>query len=582
MSQRYLVHYQVSPENFGTHLLRVIITVRNPPAIINANMPKWIPGSYKIRDYARNVINVQAKTATGDSVKFIKTKPSQWQFHCNQQNFTIEYSVYAFDLSVRGAYLDDQRLFLNHCAVFMDLTEFSDQPRSIEVVTPPEWEQFTTLSKKDGLYNAPNYNVQNEHPIECSQHFLNTSVEVNGIAHQMTYTGVLKDDYCIEAMAADVGKICTTQMQLFGGSPLSQYHFLTFLAPNCYGGLEHLDSTALMASPEMMLRDESKRHRQYIDFLGLCSHEYFHLWNIKRLRPKTLMPYQLDDEQPTEMLWMFEGFTSYYDELMLCRSGVIDADTFLNRLAETIGKVTTLPGRFKQSLAESSFDAWIKLYQADANARNFMISYYSKGSLFACYLDLWLRLNSNNQTSLDDVMRDLWQRFACNDKGIDETDVLNVCKRHIASEKQQMLDTIFKQYLHGTDDLPLAEILAQFAIEYSTSIGKVDGHDKTTDPGFNLKNGVITTIDEGSQAAKLGLSINDKLIAIDNQPLDTIDCNQALYCQTAGQSIKLSYARLGQLYSKVITLSAAKETNVQLKRTTKTPLNDGWLACWLK
>lgn len=588
------LHYKIAVKNFGAHVFHVSIKIKNTDKTVTASMPRWIPGSYKIREYARNIFNINAQTCTGKPIAIAKDGTAKWQFAANGEDLIIQYSVYAFDLSVRGAYLDDTRFFFNHCAVFMDVENHSEQQRFIEIATPDTWTIFTTLPKLDRqlgdkqlgnqqnhCYMANSYAEQIDFPVECSQDFLTTDFEVEGIPHQMTYTGRLNDDYLLEQTAQDVEKICQAQIKLFNGLPLDCYHFLTFLAPNVYGGLEHLNSTALMASPAMMLTDNTNRHDKYIDFLGLCSHEYFHLWNIKRLCPKDFMPYKLDAEQPTEMLWLFEGFTAYYDELMLCRSGVIGPAQFLQRLGQTISRVIALPGRFQQSLAESSHDAWVKLYHADENARNFMISYYSKGSLFACYLDLWLRKNSDNQSSLDTVMQILWRNFACQQKGVSEPDVIAVCKTLVNVHYHPELLTLFNDYIHGIDDIPLADILPDFAIDYIIDYERINGNPKTSEPGFKLKDSQIIAIDIDSEAAKIGLSVQDKIIAINNQPIDNIDINKTLYQQPMGKEINLSYSRLGQIYSKTLTLAEPQKSHVHLQKVLDNDLNKDWLACWI-
>lgn len=336
-----------------------------------------------------------------------------------------------------------------------------------------------------------------------------------------------------------------------------------------------------MAAPEMMLTDNNNRHSRYIDFLGLCSHEYFHLWNVKRLRPKDFMPYKLDAEQPTEMLWLFEGFTAYYDELMLCRSGVIDAAEFLTRLAKTISGVISAPGRLQQNLAESSYDAWIKLYQADENARNFMVSYYTKGSLFACYLDLWLRLHSDNQHSLDEVMRRLWQQFALQNKGVVEADVITICKTLVSKDKTTEIDALFKNYIHGCDDIPLVEIFKAFAINVEKRAELVGTKEKTCESGFKLKDNIIQSINSDSTAAKAGLSVKDKLIALNDYPIDSVNADELLYLQLPDKKISITYSRLGKIYRKDIRLDEPKLNQIKLTQAKTTDLNSDWLACWL-
>ncbi len=463
-----MLHYTIKPKNLGAHLIHVRIHIPAGESLITARLPKWIPDSYKIRDYSRHL---QAFTATANdlALTWYKSDSDTWIIESDGNAVVIEYDIYAYDLSVRGAYLDDTRFFFNHCCVCLDISHLSRQKRRIDIKTLADWRIFTALdsdkTKGEGHYIADNYEQQIDCPVESAAHYLYREFYAGGVRHAVIFTGTLSDDYDMDGITRHLKNICMAEIQLFGGSPLDKYLFMTYLEPNQYGGLEHKNSVAQLSAPAMMMKKGEALSDKMVDFMGLCSHEYFHLWNIKRLQPKDFQPYDLYREQHTEMLWMFEGFTSYYDEFFLLRAGVVDDKTFLTRQAKNLNRVLAVPGRKLQPLAASSFDAWTKLYQADANSSNHMVSYYSKGAVFALYLDLFLRLYSQAQYSLDDVMRYLWQNYGSKAIGIDESSVFTACQRLLAIDKHQLLTEVFAEGLHGTTDFAFDDILQHFGVE---------------------------------------------------------------------------------------------------------------------
>lgn len=598
------LHYDIAVKNTGAHLIDVQITIAQSDHDVIAKMPKWIPGSYKIRDYARHVQAFAAYDTDNHPLSWQKTDGDTWQIHSGNQPLTITYQIYAYDLSVRGAYLDDQRLFLNPCCVCLDIIHLSNQPRTITVTPPGPWPCFTQLiphlipnspnplgssnqhvaaDTTSKTYYAENHDLLIDSPIESAQHTMQQTVSVAQIPHHVVFTGRLLPDYDITRISASIAAICQAQIQLFNGTPLTNdYHFMTYIEPNLYGGLEHLHSTALMASPEMILRQDAPLDKPTIDFLGLCSHEYFHLWNIKRLRPTDYLHYDLYQPQHSEMLWLFEGFTSYYDEVFLRRANIIDEATFLDRQASNLSRVLATPGRHLQSLAESSFDAWTKLYQADNNSRNHMVSYYSKGAIFALYLDLWLRLHTQNQASLDDLMRWLWQHYGQDNRGIDEMDAMAGCKQLVSADKHTDLERLFNTGIHGTQDLPLADILTNFGIDYELSPGKTKNQVHTSEPGFRISknsrhNIDITFLDSLSHAAQVGVSVDDEIIAINHQHIASLDTTAVLFTNQPGESIQLTLNRRGRLFEKHVILAPPAATQVTLKATQQTALGQAWL-----
>ncbi|MFA5522503.1 MAG: PDZ domain-containing protein [Castellaniella sp.] len=426
MNQNTLL-YRLCPADPAGHRFTVQLHIPEPdPDGQEVFLPAWIPGSYLIRDFARQVETLSA-SANGHPVAVQKLDNHRWRCAPCEGPLEISTVVYAWDLSVRSAHLDESHAFFNGTSVFLGVEGQTDKPCRLQLEAPPHtdrWRVYTSLpadgAAQDGFgdYLAPDYDALVDHPVEMGEprviEFL-----AHGARHRLVFTGCVPN-LDLERIAADVQKICEAQMALFEPeSPRAAfldssecYDFLTMVTQDGYGGLEHRASTALLtARHHLPVRGRDAADPGYQDFLGLVSHEYFHTWNVKRIKPAAFVPYAFTRENFTQLLWVFEGFTSYYDDLMLLRAGVISQDDYLKRLGKVIAGVERGPGRHKQSVAESSFDAWTRFYKQDENSPNALVSYYTKGSLVALGLDLLLRRESGNTRSLDDVMRLMWQRY---------------------------------------------------------------------------------------------------------------------------------------------------------------------------
>ncbi len=581
-------HYTIKPKNLGAHLIDVTITAAAQGETLTAKLPKWIAGSYKIRDYSRFVQCFQANTPAGEALNWRKLDSDTWQIETpSQGEVAIRYEVYAYDLSVRGSYLDDTRFFFNHCCVAFDIVEYSDMARTIDIYSVDDWRIFTALPLVEGeahRYRADNYLHQIDCPVESASNYYHSEFALNDVRHEVVFTGHVDDNDDIDAMTAHIQRICQVEMRLFGGTPLDKYLFLNYIEPKQYGGLEHKNSVAQMASPDMLMKKGQALSERMIDFLGLCSHEYFHLWNVKRLQPKDFQPYDFYREQNTEMLWFFEGFTSYYDELFLLRAGVVNAETFLQRQAQNLSRVLAVPGRLVMPLASSSFDAWTKLYQADANSPNNMVSYYSKGAVFALYVDLFIRKHSDGKHSADDVMRHLWDHFGAKGVGIDEDDVFAVCAQFIPSEAHTALAETFVNGLHGTQDLPLDTLLSEFGVTYranppQTAHQGIQTH--TSDSGMRLNEaGKIVFLNAQSHAAQVGVSVDDVVLAINHQQCQSANVHALLNQGRAGEERHLTLSRRGRVFEKTIQLAEVDHHRITFTLGQANHLSDGWLAVW--
>lgn len=379
-----------------------------------------------VREFARNIVTLRAFNDAGRKVRVEKTDKHAWQAAPVKGALTLRYEVYAWDMSVRAAHLDDTAGFFNGTSVFLSPLGFEDAPCVVDIQKPAgpqfrNWRVATALTEARatkrygfGEYTAQNYDELIDHPVTLGEFELAT-FKAHGVPHDIVIAGrVIGLD--MARLSADLQRVCEAQIALFEPrskkAPMDRYVFMTQAVTDGYGGLEHRASTALICNrSDLPVTGRDETTDGYRTYLGLCSHEYFHTWNVKRIKPAVFAPYDLTQENYTSLLWLFEGFTSYYDDLMLVRSGLIKEADYYTLLGKTIGGVLRGSGRLKQTVAESSFDAWVKYYRQDENAANAIVSYYTKGSLVALAFDLTIRAQTQNRKSLDDVMRLLWQRY---------------------------------------------------------------------------------------------------------------------------------------------------------------------------
>jgi len=420
--------YRICAKNPEAHLYEVSVTVAVPDATGQAfTMPAWIPGSYMIRDLSRHVVSIHA-SADGEAVDLTKVDKSTWQSDPCEAPLTVTLQIHAYDPGVRGAHLDTTHGFFDGACVFPEVVGQQDNECRVEIAPPPgplgaDWRLATSMRRigatpyEFGHYVADDYAELIDHPVEMGTIVIG-EFEACGIPHTIAVRGHANFD--MARICHDLRKLCECQLGFLGKPDnLDRYLFLLAVSESGYGGLEHRWSSALACSrKDLPRRGIAKVTEDYRKLLGLCSHEYFHLWNIKRMKPERFVPYDLSREVHTGLLWVFEGITSYYDDLFLVRSGVISTGHYLELLAKTITRVQRTLGRFQQNIEESSFDAWTRLYKPDSNSSNATISYYTKGSLLALALDLTIRKESAGKHSLDDVMKACWARFGQSGEGM--------------------------------------------------------------------------------------------------------------------------------------------------------------------
>jgi predicted metalloprotease with PDZ domain len=467
------VSYRIHPSNPAAHLFEVSCTVHDPDHNGQVfSLPAWIPGSYMIREFAKNIVELHAE-AEGQPVAVRKLDKDTWQCDPCQGPLTVTTLVYAWDLSVRAAHLDTVHGYFNGTSVFL-MVHGQEQRQCIVDIQPPHGEEFAnwrvatamncdqSMTHGFGTYRAANYDELIDHPVEMGE-FTLAVFEACGVSHEIAITGRHRAD--TDRLCADLAKVCTQHIRFFGEpAPFDRYVFLIMVVGEGYGGLEHRASTSLLCSRNDLPRaGETEVSESYRTFLGLCSHEYFHAWNVKRIKPAAFVPYDLRREAHTTLLWAFEGITSYYDDLALVRSGLITRESYLELLAQTVTRVWRAGGRHRQTLAESSFDAWTKFYRQDENGPNAIVSYYTKGALAALALDLTIRLDTGGAKSLDDVMHALWHCYGRTGKGVPEDGIERLAKEVTGLD----LDNFFDRTIRGTRDFPLADLLEQFGIEFT-------------------------------------------------------------------------------------------------------------------
>lgn len=674
------IHYAILPLDPGAHLFEVTVWIKSPsPSGQQLSMPTWIPGSYLIREFARHVDSVSAHaipialyeqvhagtgTATGSQtgrekgkrpssrtatmtpgatrkalnnaahpIDIRKISKNTWQAEPISdpgRGLLVRYQVYAWDLSVRTAHLDNSHGFFNGSSVFFCVRSQENAPCTVDILPPEgsafeDWRVATTLppvqseataatratlksapksethdarsalsasARPDtmqpprgrtsraahnntgthenaetnigefGRYRAANYDELIDHPVEmgCFQlaHF-----ETGGCRHEIAITGRVDIDF--GRLIGDLKPVCQAQIDMFEPksrrAPIDRYLFMTMAVGDGYGGLEHRASTALICSRnDLPWPGMEGMPGGYQTFLGLASHEYFHTWHVKRIKPACFDPYDLERETFTALLWVFEGFTSYYDDLMLVRAGVIDENAWLKLMEQNIRRVAAMPGHRLLSVAESSQDAWIKYYRPDENTINAVSSYYVKGALVAMCLDLTIRQKTRSQRSLDDVMRLMWQRYGRNfyaephqGQGILEDEMPSLIREATGLNLSRQI----RAWAYGTDDLPLAACLKPFGLKLAI--------DKASQPAawlgarVAMKEGELTvnSAERGGPASNAGLSAGDKLVAIGGLRATETGLKALLSRKRAGDEVDVVAFRRDELLSTRVRLGQA-------------------------
>lgn len=604
-----MIRYTIKPVHPEAHLLQVGLEISDPGAsALTLYLPSWIRGSYMVRDFVRHIVSIRAQS-NGQAVDLVKQDKQTWLTATPVDgSLKVIYQVYAWDLSVRAAHVDTTHCYFNGPCVFLGIKGRESDRCKVEIQSPDgeeyaSWKVAVSMqalavdSNGFGRYEAPDYETLLDHPVEMSD-FATREFQVREKLHRFVISGRQNGD--LERICNDLVKICDETAALFQELPVEEYLFLLWVVGNGYGGLEHQNSTSLMISrdslPTKTMQQVTPGYRR---LLGLCSHEYFHLWNVKRITPEVFLREGMTHEVYTRQLWIFEGITSYYDELILLRSGVIETKDYFEMVAEGVTRVMRGAGRLRQTLEESSFDAWTKFYKQDENASNAIVSYYAKGALVAMLLDLTIRLRSEGRTSLDDVMRVLWQRYGKPGIGLEE----RAFEQLVDEVTGLQFHADFDRWIRSTDELSLAETLQAFGVELyllpaksSSDLGSVAEARPEIENGKPVLGAkwaqqttalLLQQVYDGGAAQIAGLSAGDEIVAVDGLRMDASKLESYLAQLPADSRIVIHVFRRDELMQfEVRPLPAPADTccfylpsDIDEKRSR---LRDDWLCGYAK
>lgn len=542
------IAYTVSMSKPSTHLLEVEMRLRWPqmPAQAELKMPVWTPGSYLVREYARHIQDFAVKDANGKELAWRKINKNTWQVDAaGAKEIVATYRVYANELTVRTNELNDDHAFWNNAALLMFVKDQLKAPSTVTVRPANNWKIATGLSPVSGRTNAfraENFDILYDSPFEVSN-FKEIAFSVEGKPHRVVMSG--EGNYDLNKVAADVSKIVEQAYKIFGELPYDNYTFIVNLRGG--GGLEHLNSTAIQYN-----RFGFKPESRYQGFLGLVAHEYFHAFNVKRIRPDALGPFDYENENYTKLLWVAEGGTAYYEGVLLRRAGLTTDDEFLSGKASTITQLQRQPGRFATSLEEASFDAWIKYYRQDENAVNNQISYYDKGDIANMMLDITIRSASGGAKSLDDVMRYLYTNVYKKGRNYTPTDYQKAAELMAG----RSLDDFFSKYVRGTDDIDYNSIVAGIGLALVAS--EPNAGQAYIGADLTEANGQLTirSIPAGTPAYEQGLNTGDQIVAIDGYRATNTSLQSYVGERKPNDKVRLTVFRFDKLRDIDFTLGA--------------------------
>ncbi len=543
-------NYRLSIPEPENHLLEVELAIADwQDEFIDLKMPVWTPGSYLVREYARHLQDFEATDATGKPLPWQKISKNHWQIKCDNSDHSINsiikirYRIFCNELTVRTNHIDRTHAFLTGAAVFMYVPEHQQQAYMVEIGKIKEdWQIATSLPAVENTKNtfyAKDFDALVDSPFEIGIHH-RYEFKVLDKPHSYVVWGEHNAD--MQRIIKDTAEIVAVEAEIFGGLPYDRYDFILH-ASNGFGGLEHKNSTVLLYNRLGFRKEES-----YLQFINLVAHEFFHTWNVKRIRPKALEKFDYDQENYTSSLWFSEGTTSYYDQIFPLRAKLYDAKHYLKLVSKAITRLQTTFGRNVQSLYESSFDTWIKLYRPDANTHNNQISYYLKGEMVSMLLDLLIRFKTNNLRSLDRVMQIMWERFGKDEIGFSEAELHEVIETVAGVD----LSTFWNDYLYGNKELDYNYYLEPFGLELRTARQDIPFI------GMNLKskNGIpeIEKVEFGSPAQKAGISTGDIVIAIAGIRITAENFLDRLQDFTAGTAIAVTIFHQDLLRTVEVTL----------------------------
>lgn len=552
--------YQIAMSQPQTHIFEAIFVVSNwEREVLDVKMPVWTPGSYLVREYAKQLQNFEAVDSQGKKLTTTKIAKNHWQIQTNNTpEIAIGYRIFANELTVRTNHLDATHGYFNPAALCLYIPGYEHCPIEIEIAPPhADWQITTPLPKiSHNTFLASDFDTLVDSPFEigCQRIYDFTVLDK---PHQLVVWG--EGNLEPQKAIADIQKIVEVEAKIFGGLPYENYIFLLHLSPSGGGGLEHKNSCSLLY-PRFNFQGQDKHNR----FMQLVAHEFFHLWNVKRIRPAALEKFDYDRENYTPSLWFSEGTTSYYDLLIPRRAGIYDENEFLVELSKEITRFLTTPGRSIQPLSESSFDAWIKLYRPDANSSNSQISYYLKGEMVTLLLDLLIRDRTNGAKSFDDVLVAMWEQFGKTEIGFSETQLKNI----LETIADRDLTEFYDRYIHGVEELPFNDYLNPFGLELQPAEAN------TPYLGLTVKHEhgreVIKSVVSNSPAQLAGIDPGNELLAIEGFKITADKLNDRLKLYRAGQQISVTIFQADRLMTVPVTLVTPQPQQYHVRSLAQT------------
>ncbi len=553
------ISYELSMDQPHTHYFDVKMSISGVDKdSLVVKMPVWTPGSYLVREFAKNIDYFQVEDDAGNPIPFEKVRKNSWHIKNEGKTVHVKYNVYSFEHSVRTSWLDSDHGYINGASVFMFVDGMLDVPSTINIKPHPSFKMITTPLKPTGndqwTLHCPDYDTLVDSPIEIGTHEL-IKFEAGGIPHRFAIVGEANFD--TDQMIADTKKIIEAQVEMFGDHPCEDYTFILHNTPSSYGGLEHLNSTCLIY-PQW----DYKPFDKYVRYLGLVSHEYFHLWNVKRIRPHALGPFDYDRENYTNLLWMAEGLTSYYDDLILLRAGIIDQDDYFKIIQRNINRVENTPGKDVQSLSDASFDAWIKYYRKNENTDNVCISYYSKGAHVGQLLDLAIRHHTKNERNLDYVLVQIYNEYyKKKDVGVTEKEYAQV----IQDITGKTMDEFLEKYVYGTEPLDYNKYFAYAGLrlvnQNEKGKGLFFGVTSSTKDGKHI----VQKVTAHSPAYEYGINVNDEIIAINGYRVEA-SLSKYLQASKPGDTVEVMLNRKGKIRTIPVVLDKNRNFDYKIEK----------------
>ncbi|MBL7924423.1 MAG: M61 family metallopeptidase, partial [Bacteroidia bacterium] len=555
------LNYTISFPEPQTHYVDVQMEIKGwKAASLEIKMPVWAPGSYLVREFSRHVESVNARDAQGNVLVVNKKTKNSWTILTpGVSHISISYKVYAYELSVRTSFVDEEHAYLNGTSIFMYVEQLMKQSMDVKVIPYPGWKQISVALDRvepsnPWLLKAPDYDGLVDAPFEIGNHVI-FNFTAAGIPHEVAMFG--EGNYNVDRLKKDMARIVEECTAIFGEHPCKNYLFIIHNLTAGGGGLEHMNSTTLQTNRWSYASESS-----YTGFLSLVAHEYFHLWNVKRLRPAPLGMFNYSEENYTDMLWLAEGFTAYYDDLIVHRCGFTSEAEYLSTLAGNISYCMNIKGAAIQSLAESSLDAWIKYYRPGENSPNATVSYYTKGGVVGALLNMEIMKATQGKKSLDDVFREMYRLYAVKlNRGFTETEFVNMVK--LVSGKN--MDDFFRKYVHGTAPLPVADFADVCGLDL-VDLNEKQGQAWTgLTTSFSSGKLMVTGVERNSPAWQAGLNVNDELIALNRYRLAD-DLPKFLAMQKPGDTVSLTASRSGFIRVFDVQLAQSPAVKYSLER----------------